>query len=266
MNKRSLLRSVLAASLAAGIGLSAQAQGKTSIKVGVTAGPHAQILEQVKKAAAKEGLTIQVVEFSDYVQPNAALAAGDLDANSYQHKPYLDQQVKDRGYKFAVVASTVSFPIGIYSKKVRHLAELKPGARFGLPNDPTNGGRVLLLLQDKGLIKLKPGAGLKATPLDVVENPKKLRFVELDAAQLPRSLDDLDVSAINTNYAISAGLNPGKDAIAMEGPNGPYANILVVREADRNQPWVAKFVKAYRSPEVREFIKTEFKGSVVADF
>ena len=244
----------------------AQAQDKAAIKVGVTAGPHAQILEQVKKAAAKDGLAIQVVEFSDYVQPNAALAAGDLDANSYQHKPYLDQQVADRGYKFSSVASTVTFPIGIYSKKVKKLTDLKPGARVGIPNDPTNGGRVLLLLQDKGLIKLKANAGLKATPLDVADNPKKLRFVELDAAQLPRSLDDLDAAAVNTNYALTAGLNPSKDAIVVEGPKGPYANLLVVRTADQNQPWVAKFVKAYRSPEVREFIKTEFKGSIVADF
>ena len=244
----------------------AQAQDKTSIKVGVTAGPHAQIMEAVKKAAAKDGLAITVVEFSDYVQPNAALAAGDLDANSYQHKPYLDQQIADRGYKFTSVASTVTFPIGIYSKKIKKLADLKPGARVGIPNDPTNGGRVLLLLQEQGLIKLKGGAGLKATPLDVAENPKKLRFVELDAAQLPRSLDDLDAAAINTNYALPAGLRPSKDAIAIEGPKGPYANILVVRTADQKQPWVAKFVKAYRSPEVRAFIKDEFKGSVVADF
>ena len=129
-----------------------------------------------------------------------------------------------------------------------------------------DGGRVLLLLQEKGLIKLKPSAGLKATPLDVADNPKKLRFVELDAAQLPRSLDDLDAAAINTNYALPAGLSPSKDAIAIEGPKGPYANILVVRTADQKQPWVAKFVKAYRSPEVRAFIKDEFKGSVVADF
>lgn len=266
MNKRFVLRAAVAATVAFQLGVAAQAADKTSIKVGVTAGPHAQILEQVKKVAAKDGLAIQVVEFSDYVQPNAALAAGDLDANSYQHKPYLDQQIADRGYKFASVASTVTFPIGIYSKKIKSLDELKPGARVGIPNDPTNGGRVLLLLQEKGLIKLKPNAGLKATPLDVADNPKKLRFVELDAAQLPRSLSDLDAAAVNTNYALPAGLNPGKDAIALEGSKSPYANILVVRDSEKSEPWVAKFVKAYRSAEVREFIKNEFKGSVVADF
>lgn len=265
VNKRHFFRASLAVVAAASLSLAVQAQDKP-IKVGVTAGPHAQIFEQVKKVAEKGGLKLQIIEFSDYVQPNAALQAGDLDVNSYQHKPYLDAQIKDRGYKFADVAPTVTYPIGLYSKKVKKLEDLASGAKFGIPNDPTNGGRVLLLLQQKGLIKLKDGAGLKATPLDVVSNPKKLRFVELDAAQLPRSLDDLDASAINTNFAISAGLNPQKDAIAMEDPKGPYVNILVVREADKNKPWVAQLIKAYHSPEVRKFIETEFKGSVLAGF
>jgi D-methionine transport system substrate-binding protein len=220
----------------------------------------------VKKIAEKDGLKIQIVEFSDYIQPNAALAAGDLDANSYQHKPFLDQQVKDRGYKLVSVAYTVNFPIGIYSKKVKSLKDLKEGARFGVPNDPTNGGRVLLLLQEKGLIKLKPEAGLKATPLDVIDNPKKIKFVELEAAQLPRSLDDLDASAVNTNFALSAGLNPAKDAIALEAAKSPYVNLLAVREQDKDKPWVAKLVKAYHSEEIRKFIQTEFKGSVLAGF
>ena len=264
-SKRTLLQSTLALVLAAGFSAGALAQDKP-IKIGVTGGPHAQIFEQVKKVAERDGLKIQVIEFSDYVQPNAALAAGDLDANSYQHKPYLDAQVKDRGYKFTSVGYTVNFPIGLYSKKVKRLEDLKEGARFGIPNDPTNGGRVLLVLQDKGLIKLKPGADLKATPLDVVENPKKLRFVELDAAQLPRSLDDLDASAINTNFALSAGLNPQKDAIAQESAKSPYVNILVVRDQDKDKAWVAKLVKAYHSEEIRQFIQTEFKGSVLAGF
>lgn len=265
MIKRQLLQSTLALALGAAFALPALAQDKT-LKIGVTAGPHAQIFEQVKKIAEKDGLKIQIVEFSDYVQPNAALSAGDLDANSYQHKPYLDQQIKDRGYKFAHVGYTVNFPIGIYSKKVKKLDELKEGAKFGIPNDPTNGGRVLLVLQDQGLIKLKPEAGLKATPLDVVSNPKKLKFVELDAAQLPRSLDDLDASAINTNYALSAGLSPAKDAIAQESAKSPYVNLLAVREQDKNQPWVAKLVKAYQSEPVRQFIQSEFKGAVLAGF
>ena len=265
MQKRKWLQSVLALALAAGVAGSALAQDK-EIKIGVTAGPHAQIMEQVQKMAAKDGLKIKIIEFSDYVQPNAALQSGELDANSYQHKPYLDAQIKDRGYPFVVAANTVNFPIGIYSKKIKKLDALKEGARFGIPNDPTNGGRVLLLLQANGLVKLKDGAGLKATPLDVVANPKKLKFVELDAAQLPRSLDDLDAAAINTNFAISAGLNPKTDSIVLESAKNPYVNVLVVREADKNQPWVGKLVKAYHSDEIRKFIDTQFKGSVMPGF
>ncbi len=264
MNKRSLIQTATALLVAAALS-SVQAQDKP-LKVGVTAGPHAQIFEQVKKLAEKDGLKIQIVEFSDYVQPNAALSAGDLDANSYQHKPYLDQQIKDRGYKLVNVGYTVNFPIGLYSKKVKRLEDLKEGAKFGIPNDPTNGGRVLLVLQDKGLIKLRPEAGLKATPLDVIDNPKKLKFVELDAAQLPRSLDDLDAAAVNTNYALPAGLNPGKDAIAQEAAKSPYVNLIAVREQDQGKPWVAKLVKVYQSEEIRKFIQTEFKGAVVPGF
>ncbi|SDP46997.1 D-methionine transport system substrate-binding protein [Paracidovorax cattleyae] len=263
VNKRFLLRSLIASSIALLMAPGAMAQDKP-LKVGVTAGPHAQIFEQVRKVAEKDGLKIQIVEFSDYVQPNAALSAGDLDANSYQHKPYLDAQVKDRGYKLVSAGYTVNFPIGLYSKKVKKLEDLKEGARFGIPNDPTNGGRVLLVLQDKGLIKLKEGAGLKATPLDVTSNPKKLKFVELDAAQLARSLDDLDAAAINTNFALSAGLNPKTDAIAQESAKSPYVNIIAVREVDKDKPWVAKLVKAYHSDEVRQYIDTQFKGAVLA--
>lgn len=265
MKKRILVQSAIALVLASSFSGSLLAQDKP-LKIGVTAGPHAQIFEQVKKVAEKDGLKIQIVEFSDYIQPNAALAAGDLDANSYQHKPFLDQQVKDRGYKIVLAAYTVNFPIGIYSKKVRNLKDLREGARFGIPNDPTNGGRVLLLLQEKGLIKLKPEAGLKATPLDVIDNPKKIKFVELEAAQLPRTLDDLDASAVNTNFALLAGLNPAKDAIALEAAKSPYVNLLAVREQDKDKPWVAKLVKAYHSEEIRKFIETEFKGSVLAGF
>jgi D-methionine transport system substrate-binding protein len=268
MQKRTLIQALSAIGLVAALtsALSPALAQDKPLKVGVTAGPHAQILEQVKKLAEKDGLKIQIIEFSDYIQPNAALASGDLDANSYQHKPFLDQQIKDRGYKITNVGYTVNFPIGLYSKKVKALNELKEGAKFGIPNDPTNGGRVLLVLQDKGLIKLRPEAGLKATPLDVVENPKKLKFVELEAAQLARSLDDLDASAINTNFALQAGLLPGKDSIAQESAKSPYVNLIAVREQDKDKPWVAKLVKTYQSEEIRKFILTEFKGAVLAGF
>ena len=234
------------------------------LRIGVTAGPHAQIFDFVKKIAEKDGLKLQIVEFSDYVQPNAALAAGDLDVNSYQHQPYLDNANKDRGYKLVSVGQTIIFPIGLYSKKFKSLDQIPNGARLALPNDPTNGGRVLLLLQAKGLIKLKPEAGLKATPLDVTDNPKKLKFIELDAAQLPRALDDADVAAVNTNFAIQAGLLPSRDAIAMESLKSPYANVIAVRAADKDSPVLKKLLKAYQNDEVKQFIKTEFKDSVFA--
>jgi D-methionine transport system substrate-binding protein len=261
MQRRSVIKSAIVA-LGVVVSAGAFAQDKP-IKIGVTGGPHAQIMEQVKKVAAKDGLNIQLVEFSDYIQPNAALAAGDLDANSYQHLPYLEAQIKDRGYKFTHVAFTVTFPMGVYSKKIKSLDQIRQGARVGVPNDPTNGGRGLLLLQSKGLIKLRPDAGLKATPLDIVENSKKIKIVELDAAQLPRSLDDLDAAAINGNYAESAGLSPTRDAIAMEGPKGPYANLIAIRAADKDKPWVAKLVKAYHSPEIKQYVQSTFKESVI---
>ncbi|HEX2531060.1 MAG TPA: MetQ/NlpA family ABC transporter substrate-binding protein [Burkholderiaceae bacterium] len=266
MKRRHVMQFFSGLSLLAGLAIApTQAQDKP-IKVGVTAGPHAEIMEFVRKIAEKDGLKIQVIEFSDYIQPNAALASGDLDANSYQHLPYLEAQIKDRGYKFTHVGYTITFPMGVYSKNVKSLAGLKPGARVGIPNDPTNGGRALLLLQAHGLFKLKADAGLKASPLNIVGNPKKIKIVELDAAQLPRSLADLDAAAINGNYAESAGLNPVTDAIAMEGPQGPYANLITVREQDKSKPWVAKLVKAYHNPEVKQFVLKRFKNSVIASW
>ncbi|MDR8399872.1 MULTISPECIES: MetQ/NlpA family ABC transporter substrate-binding protein [Paraburkholderia] len=261
--QRRLILKLAAAFGAASLFATGVAHAEDTIKVGVTGGPHAQIMEVVKTVAAKNGLNIKIVEFSDYVQPNAALAGGDLDANSYQHDPYLQAQVKDRGYKLVRVADTVTYPMGIYSKKVKLLAELQPGAKIAVPNDPTNGGRALLLLQKQGLLKLRADAGLKATPLDIVDNPKKLKIVELDAAQIPRSLNDVDAAAINTNFAMEAGLKPKQDAIAIEDPKGPYVNVIAIREADRNKPWVAKLVAAYHSPEVKQFVESKFGGSVI---
>lgn len=237
--------------------------GAETVRVGVTAGPHAQILEAAKPVAARDGLDIKIIEFTDYVIPNQALAGGDLEANSFQHLPYLENQIRDRGYKLVSVAETVVYPIGIYSKKVKSLDELKKGASFAIPNDPTNGGRVLLLLQSAGLLKVRPDAGLRASPIDVVENPKSLKLVELDAAQLPRSLDDVDAAAVNTNFAVEAGLDPAKDPIARESAESPYANIIAVRAEDKDKPWVARLVKAYRSDEVKAFIKGKFGDTVV---
>ena len=236
------------------------------IKLGVTAGPHAQIAEVAKAVAARDGLTIQIVEFNDYIQPNAALDAGDLDANSYQHRPFLDSQIQSRGYKISAVAETVTFPMGFYSKRFKSLDALPEGARVGIQNDPSNSGRALALLQKYGVIKLKAGAGLTATPLNIADNPRKIKVIQVEAAQLPRSLDDLDAAAINTNYAVTAGLVPTRDAIAIEDAHSPYANLLAVRTADRDKPWVAKLVHAFQSPEVRDFVLKNFSGSLVPAF
>ena len=257
-----IFRLLSAAFLAVLLSVPASAQDKP-LKAGVTPGPHAQIFEVVKQVAERDDLKIQIIEFSDYIQPNAALAAGDLDVNSYQHLPFLEAQIKDRGYKLISAAPTVNFPIGIYSKKIKNLDELQEGARFGIPNDPSNCGRVLIILQELGLIRLKSDAGLKATPLDIADNPRKIKFFELEAAQLPRSLEDMDASAINTNFAMSAGLDPKKDAIAQERADGPYVNILVVREEDKDKPWVAALIKAYHSDEVKRFITDTLKNSMI---
>ena len=234
-----------------------------TIKIGVTPGPHAQILEAVKPIAARNGLDIQIVEFTDYVVPNAALDAGDLQANSFQNQPYLDNQKADRGYKIESVGLTVNFPIGVYSKKHKAFADIPDGGKISIPNDPTNGGRVLLLLQDKGVLKLKSNVGFKPTVADIVDNPKKFKIVEVDAAQTARTLDDVDAAGINTNYATQAGLDPTKDAILREDPKGPYTNLIAVRSADKDKPWVKTLVQSYQTPEVREFVLTKFKGAVL---
>lgn len=241
------------------------AQAET-LKIGVTGGPHAEIFEKVKELAAKDGLDLKIIEFDDYQLPNAALVNGDLDANSFQHQPFLDQQVRDRGYPLVSIAKTVIFPIGLYSKKIKSLADLKEGDKVSIPNDPTNGGRVLLLLQDNGLITLRPDAGLKATPLDIVGNPKKLKIVELPAPQLPRSLDDVTIAAINTNFAMEVGLKPERDALVLEKTDSPYANIIAIRTADKDKPALAKLVKLYQSAEIRTFIKERFGSSVIPAF
>jgi D-methionine transport system substrate-binding protein len=234
-----------------------------TIKVGVTAGPHALILKAVKPVAARGGLDIEIVEFKDYIAPNAALDAGELQANSFQNQPYLDNQTAERGYRIETVAQTVNFPVGIYSRKYKSWDALPQGARVSIPNDPTNGGRFLLLLQDKGVLKLKADAGFKPKVADIVDNPKNLRIVEVDAAQTARTLYDVDAAGINTNFATQAGLDPVKDPILREDPKGPYTNIIVVRRADKDKPWVKPLVQSYQTPEIREFVLTRFKGAVL---
>ncbi len=245
--------------------LPAQAEPLTRVRIGATPGPHAQILEAVKPVAAKHGLDLQILEFSDYVIPNEALAAGELEANSFQHEPFLENQRADRGYKIVSVATTVNFPLGIYSKRHKSFDAVPNGGTVAIQNDPTNGGRSLLLLQDKGVIKLKEGTGLKPTVADIVENPRKLRFIEVEAAQTPRVLDDVDAAAINGNYATPAGFKPS-DAILKEDPKGPYVNVIAVREADKDKPWVKALVESYRTPETKAFIEKTFGGTVLASW
>ncbi|WP_322010362.1 MetQ/NlpA family ABC transporter substrate-binding protein [Paraburkholderia sp. J12] len=270
MQRRNLIKALLAGFAATTLFASFGARADDPvIKVGTVSGPDAQVWAVVQKVAKREGLNVKVIEFNDYVQPNAALDAGDLDANSFQHQPYLDSQVKQRGYKIVSVGLTYISPIGVYSKKLKSLNDLPQGAKVAVPNDPSNENRAFLLLQSKGLVKLRAGAGVdgnNATPLDVVENPKKIKFVELDAAQLPRALGDVDAAVINTNYALAAGMQPTKDAIALEDIRSPYANVIVVRTQDKDKPWVKKLVAAYQSEDVRQFIKNQFKGSMVPSF
>lgn len=257
-NRRALFAGISLALLAA----PALAQSPQIIRIGVTPGPHAQILEFVKPIAAKQGLDLKITEFSDYVVPNQALNAGELEANSFQNQPYLDNQNKDRGFRIVSVGLTVNFPLGIYSSKHKSWNEVPDGATIAIQNDPTNGGRSLLLLRDKGVITLRDGVGYRPTVADITGNPKRLRIVEIDAAQTARSLPDVAAAAINTNYAVEAKIEP-TSAILREDPKGPYVNLIAVREQDKDKPWVKTLVEAYRSPEVREFVLMRFKGSVL---
>ncbi|ODT59163.1 MULTISPECIES: MetQ/NlpA family ABC transporter substrate-binding protein [Paracoccus] len=236
------------------------------ITVGVSPGEHGEIMEKVAEVAAPLGLNIEVIEFSDYVVPNQALADGDLDANSFQHRPYLENQMNDRGFGLVEVGTTITTPMGVYSDRIEDLADLPEGAQVAIPNDPTNGGRALLILQDLGIITLTEGTGLVPSPLDIADNPKGLRFLELDAAQLPRTLADADIAIINTNYALASGLSPRGDSIAMEKADSPYVNILVVQEGREAEPWVQTLVDAYQSPEVKAFIDEKYEGAVITSW
>lgn len=249
--------------IAAALALSAGMAAAEDIKVGVTPGEHAEIMEQIVPLAAAKGLNIDVIEFSDYVVPNTALADGDLNANSFQHVPYLENQIKDRGFEIVAVAKTITTPMGVYSNKVKSLDELADGATVAIPNDPTNGGRALLVLADEGVITVSPDAGLVPTPLDITENPKNFKFRELDAAQLPRALEDADAAVINTNFALAAGISPREDSIAMEKADSPYANVIAVRKGDEEQPWLKTLVEVYHSPEIKNYIETKYEGAVI---
>jgi D-methionine transport system substrate-binding protein len=237
-----------------------------SISVAATAVPHAEILEFVKPALAKQGVELKIKVFTDYVQPNVQVAEGRLDANFFQHQPYLDEFNSSRGTKLVSIAGVHVEPFGAYSSKIKTLAELPQGANVVIPNDATNGGRALLLLQKAGVITLKDDAGITATVKDITNNPKAIKVRELEAATLPRVLAQVDLALINTNYALEAGLNPSKDALVIEGSDSPYVNILVVDSKNKDAAGLQKLAKALNSAEVKAFINDKYKGAVVPAF
>lgn len=236
----------------------------SKIKVAVIAGAEAQVAEVAAKVAKeKYDLDVELVTFTDYVTPNAATDDGSVDINAFQHKPYLDRQIADRGYKLAVAGNTFVYPIAGYSNQISSVDEIAEGARIAVPNDPTNLGRSLLLLQAQGLIKLADGVDLTATVRDIVENPKNIEIVELEAPQLPRSLDDVTLAIINTTYASSIDLTPEKDGIFVEDKESPYVNLIVAREDNVDAENVKNFVKAYQTEEVYQAASEIFNGGAV---
>ena len=242
------------------------ADKKVVLKVGATPVPHAEILKVIQPILAKDGVELKIVEFTDYVRPNVALAEKELDANFFQHLPYLQQFAADRKLDLVSLIAVHIEPMGVYSKKIKSVNEVPNGGIVAIPNDPTNGGRALSILAQAGLIKMKDGVGVKGTVKDVTDNPKKLVFKELEAPQLPRSLDDVMLAVINSNYALEAKLNPTKDALFIEKKESPYANILAIRKGDEKRPELVKLAKALTSPDVKKFIDDKYKGAVVPAF
>ncbi len=241
------------------------AETKKEIKIGATAGPHAEVAEAVAKEAQKQGLNVKVVEFTDYITPDKALASGDIDLNSYQHKPFLDNFNKQNNSDLVPIGKTILMRMGVYSDKVKDVKDIKDGGIVAIPNDPTNGGRGLVLLEKAGLIKLKDGIGFKATIADIAENPKNLQFKELEAAQLPRSLADVDAAAITMNYVMSAGLDVQKQGIFLESKDEPLAvMVLAARNKDKDDPTYKKIADIFRSEAVKQFIADKYKGTIVS--
>lgn len=276
MKKRSILSIVLAGVVTFGLvgcgntssTVSASSKDDKVIRIGVTPKPHEEIVNVAKPLLEKEGYKVEITEFNDYVQPNTAVQEGELDANYFQHLPYLKEQNASQGYNLVSVAAIHLEPMGLYSHKIKSLGELKDGATIAIPNDATNEARALRLLETNGLIKV--AAGDLVTPKDITENPKNLKFTELEAAAIPRAVDDVDAAVINGNYALEANFNPSKDAIIIEDKDSdaakPYANIIAVKAGNENEQKIKDLVKAMTSPEVKDFINKEYKGSVIPVF
>jgi len=260
MNFKKTIAALAAAATFSGAAAAAE------LSVAATPVPHAEILEFVKPQLAEQGVELDVKVFTDYIQPNIQVDQKRMDANFFQHQPYLDEFNEGRGTSLVTVTGVHVEPFGAYSNKIDSLDDLKEGAVVAIPNDPTNGGRALLLLQKAGLITLKEGSKITATPRDIADNPKDLDFKELEAATLPRILGQVDVALINTNYALEAGLNPSEDALIIEGSESPYVNILVARPDNKDSDAMQKLAQALKSDEVRDFIKEKYKGAVVPAF
>lgn len=236
------------------------------LKVAASPTPHAEILAQCVDVLKEQGIELQVTEYADYVVPNTAVEDGDEDANYFQHVPYLDDFNAERGTHLVSVAGVHIEPMGLYAGKSASLDAVPDGGKVAVPNDPTNEGRALLLLEAQGLIKLADSSKLDSTPKDIAENPKNLEFVELEAAQVPAALDEVDIAAINSNYALGAGLNPVEDALVIEAADSPYVNILVVKEGNENNEAVQALVKALQSDAVKDYINSTYNGAVVPAF
>ena len=259
--KKVLLFTALAAALTAGL-----AQAGEKLVVAATPVPHAEILELIKPALAKEGVDLEIKVFTDYVQPNVQLDQKHLDANYFQTKPYLDSFNKGKGTDLETVIGVHVEPFGGYSKKYKSLADLPDGATIAIPNEGSNSGRALILLQKAGLIELKDPTNAVSTPRDIAKNPRNFKFKELESAMLPRVLDQVDLDMINTNYALDAGLKPSTDALVIEGADSPYVNFLVARPDNKDSVAIQKLAKALTSPEVKEFIAKKYDGAVFPAF
>ncbi|OMD40781.1 MetQ/NlpA family ABC transporter substrate-binding protein [Paenibacillus odorifer] len=234
--------------------------------VGASPVPHAEILKAIAPLLEAQGITLEIKEFTDYVQPNVQLSEKNLDANFFQHQPYLDDQNQKNGSDLVSVTAVHVEPFGAYSKKIKSIDELADGAKVAIPNDATNGGRALILLAKNGLISLKDDTNITSTQADITENKKNLKIIELDAAMLGRQLDEVDLALINTNYALEANLVPTKDALFIEGTDSPYANILVARPDNKDSDAIKKLAAALNSPEAKAFIEEQYKGSIIPAF
>lgn len=240
---------------------------EATIKIGASPVPHAEILEEIKSDLQEKGVTLEIVEFNDYVQPNIALNDKELDANFFQHEPYLNDFVKEHSEMKLKNAGGIHIePMGIYSSKITKLEDIPFGGNVSIPNDATNGGRALLLLDKAKLITLREGVGEMATVQDIIDNPNDLHIQEIEAAQLPRTLDDVDISVINTNFAMNANLNPVNDALFMEDKTSPYVNIIAVRDGDESRPEIQTLMQTLQSEKVKNFINEKYKGAIVPAF